>query len=218
MNFEQLDILAQKYMMHRKSHKEREMGAAYFHCKRVSQSVTILREKLFPENRDWDDVLRCAGLFHDIGKGIEPHNHSGAVLVRDLLKHEMSAAELDKVCVLIEAHTDRQPGTDIHTDCEKLLQDADLLDHYGSQGIWMSCIYYAYMGQKEMAQVPAFYFSEWQEQVKKHRQALNYEISKAIFDEKIQFEQMVARRMESEGKGNYIGKEFADESAIYNMV
>ena len=68
----------------------------------------------------------------------------------------------------------------------------------------MSCTYYAYMGQQEMAQVPAFYFSEWQEQVKKNRQALNYDISKTIFDEKIQFEQMVAKRMELEGKGEYI--------------
>ncbi len=204
MDFERLDMLAQKYMMYRKSHKEREMGAAYFHCKRVSNSVIILREKLFPKNGEWDDVLRCAGLFHDIGKGIEPHSHSGAVLVRDLLKGEMSADELDKVCLLIEAHADRRPGTDIHTDWEKMLQDADLLDHYGTQGIWMSCTYYAYMGQKEMAQVPMFYFSEWKEQIKQHRQALNYDICQAIFDEKVQFEQMIAERMETEGKGDYI--------------
>lgn len=203
MDFKRLDLLAQKYMKYRKSHKEREMGAAYFHCKRVSNSVIILRQQIFPDNPEWDDVLKCAGLFHDIGKGIEPHSHSGAVLVRDLLKEEMSEDELDKVCTLIEAHADRRPGTDIHTDWEKLLQDADLLDHYGSQGVWMSCIYYAYTGQQEMAQVPEFYFSEWREQIKRHRQALNYDISKEIFDEKVQFEQMVAERMDIERKGDF---------------
>lgn len=204
MDFERLDSLAKKYMIKRKTHMEREIGDVYFHGKRVARSAVLLRERIFPGNADWDGILYCSGMFHDIGKGIEPHGHSGAVLVRDLLKEELTAIELDSVCTIIEAHNDRRPGTEIHTDMEKLIQDADLLDHYGSQGIWMSCNYYAYMGQQEMQQMPVFYFSEWEEQVKKQREYLNFDVSKAIFDEKVRYEWSAVKRMETEGKGEFI--------------
>ena len=204
MDFQRLDSLAQQYMKHRKSHKEREMGAAYFHGQRVANSVILLREKLFPKQKEWDDVLRCAGMFHDIGKGIEPHAHSGAVLVRDLLKNELTGEELEQVCNLIAVHPDRKPGTNTYTDAQKLLQDADLLDHYGSQGIWMSCIYYAYTGQEEMAQVPSYYASDFLEHATSNRELLNFELSKKIYDEKIAFEQAIAKRMDIESKGFYV--------------
>lgn len=202
MDFDALNKLAFKYMGKKKSHQEREIGAAYYHGKRVANGVIELRKKLFDDD-SMDDALRCAGMFHDIGKGIEPHTHTGAVLVRDLLKDQMSETELEQVCRLIEAHNDRNPQTDAHSWDEKLLQDADLLDHYGSQGIWMSVSYYAYTTQQEMNQVPAFYMTEWQEQMAKHRKLLNFDLSKQIFDDKVSFEMKIANRMEIEKDGVY---------------
>lgn len=202
MDFDKLDPLAFKYMGKRKSHKEREIGAAYYHGKRVANGVIELRKRLFDDD-SMDNILRCAGMFHDIGKGVEPHSHTGAVLVRDLLKNEMSEPELEQVCRLIEAHGDRQPQTDEHSWDEKLLQDADLLDHYGSQGIWMSVCYYAYTTQQEMDQVPAFYQEAWQDQISRHRKLLNYDLSKKIFDDKVAFEMNIADRMELEKNGIY---------------
>lgn len=202
MDFEKLDKLAFQYMGKRKSHKEREMGAAYYHGKRVANGVIELRKRLLDDD-SMDNILRCAGMFHDIGKGIEPHNYTGTVLVRDLLKDQMSEAELEQVCRLIEAHCDRKPQTNAHSWDEKLLQDADLLDHYGSQGIWMSVSYYAYTTQQEMDQVPAFYITEWQGQIAKHRKLLNFDLSKQIFDDKVSFEMKIANRMEVEKDGVY---------------
>ena len=202
MNFDELDKLAFQYMGKKKSHKEREIGAAYFHGKRVANGVIELRKKLFDDD-SMDDILRCAGMFHDIGKGIEPHSRSGAVLVRDLLKDEMTEMELEHVCRLISTHCDRQPQTGEHSWDEKLLQDADLLDHYGSQGIWMSICYYAYTTQQEMDQVPAFYMGEWQKQITEQRKLLNFDLSKKIFDEKVSFEKKIADRMEVEKNGVY---------------
>ncbi len=202
MDFDKLDQLAFKYMGKRKSHKEQEMGAAYYHGKRVANGVIALRKRLFQDD-SMDDILRCAGIFHDIGKGIEPHTHTGAVLAWDLLKNEISENELEHVCRLIEAHNDRKPQTDAHSWDEKLLQDADLLDHYGSQGIWMSVSYYAYTTQQEMDQVPSFYKTEWQNQIATHRTLLNYNLSKIIFDDKTSFEMAIATRMEVEKKGIY---------------
>lgn len=198
MNFDELDKLAFEYMGKKKSHKERETGAAYYHGKRVATGVIELRRKLFDDD-SMDDILRCAGMFHDVGKGIEPHSRTGAVLVRDLLKDEMSETELGHVCRLISNHCDRTPQ---HSWDEKLLQDADLLDHYGAQGIWMSISYYAYM-QQEMDRVPAFYMGEWKKQIVEHRKLLHFDLSKKIFDEKTTFEKKIADRMEIEKNGVY---------------
>lgn len=203
MNFDTLDKLAFKYMGRKKSHLEREIGAAYYHGKRVANGVIELRKKLFDDD-SMDDVLRCAGMFHDIGKGIEPHSHTGAILVRDLLKNEMTESEINQVCRLISTHCDRQPQTGVHSWDEMLLQDADLLDHYGSQGIWMSISYYAYTTQQEMNQVPAFYKNDWQDQISKHRELLNYDASQKIFDDKVSFEMKIADRMQIEQNGIYV--------------
>ena len=50
MNFDELDKLAFKYMGKKKSHKEREIGAAYYHGKRVANGVIELRKKLFDDD------------------------------------------------------------------------------------------------------------------------------------------------------------------------
>lgn len=96
MNFERLEALAEKTMGKRKSHIEREIGAVYFHGKRVAVGVLQLREKLFSEDGSHDEILRCAGLFHDIGKGIEPHPQTGALLVRKLLNFPFSREIFDE--------------------------------------------------------------------------------------------------------------------------
>ena len=70
MDFEQLDELARKLMKKRKSHVEREIGSIYYHGRRVSRLVLELRRLIVPDDDSMDDVLRLAGLFHDVGKGI----------------------------------------------------------------------------------------------------------------------------------------------------
>lgn len=204
MDFEKLEKLAWKYMGKKKSHLEREIGAAFYHCKRVSNSVLELRKSLFPDDTSMDEVLRCAGLFHDIGKGIEPHSHSGAVLVRDLLKEEMSDEELSVVCQLIEAHEDRKPDSDCHTWYEKLLQDADMLDHFGGQGIWLTCVYRAFTNCGSMNDVVEYQMSEGLEEAVNAKELLNYDYSKAIMQGKIDFEKMVIERFALEAQGKFV--------------
>ena len=203
MDFERLDAIARKAMAKRKSHFEREMGAAYFHGQRVAMGALALRRRL-TEDASMDDVLRAAAMFHDVGKGIEPHDETGAALARELLRDEMTGEELAMVCRLIREHDRRRPGTEENTLFERILQDADILDHYGSQGVWLSCTYYVYHGQQEMAQMPVFYETDWPEQIEKHRALLNFPESQRIFDEKCRFEAAVARRMAEEAKGNYM--------------
>lgn len=209
MDFERLDQLAQKYLLRRKSHIEREIGAAYFHGERTAKGVLLLREQV-TSDASHDDELRVAAMFHDIGKGIEPHAHTGAVLARDLLASELTPQELETVCALIAAHPHRRPEADEHSLWEKLLQDADLLDHYGIQGIWLGFSYLAYTDQKDMLQCLRFYLEEWPAQVEKHRKLLNFPQARAIFEEKVAFERSIVERTKIEGAGGYL-KRGADQ-------
>ena len=204
MDFQKLDRIAFRLMGKRKSHLEREVGAAYFHGKRTGKGAVELRKRLFPEDDSMDEILLCAGMFHDMCKGLEPHSDNAAFLCRKVLAEELTAEEMEQVCRLIAAHDKRHPGTDVNTVWEQLLQDADILDHYGSQGIWMSNTYYVYHGQREMAALGEFYFDEWDKQCQMDRVKLNFDLSKQIFDEKVAFEASVIRRMLQEADGKYM--------------
>jgi len=204
MNFERLEKLAFHYMGNKKSHLDREIGAAFYHGKRVSQSVVELRKAVFPDNDSMDEILRCAGLFHDIGKGLEPHNHSGAVLVRDLLKNELTAEEIDKVCYLIEVHDDRQPESDTYDWCAKLLQDADLVDHFGGQGVWLTCVYGAFTNCGSMKDVVEYQFSEGLPSAEENSKLLNYAYSREVMRDKVNFERQVYERFAVECQGKFV--------------
>lgn len=204
MNFERLNEIAFKMMGKRKSHMEREIGAAYFHGQRTGKGAVQLRKALVPQDNSMDDILLCAGMFHDMCKGLEPHSNNAAFLCREVLKNELTEAEMEQVCALIAAHDKRHPGTDVNTVWEKILQDADILDHYGSQGVWMSNTYYAYCGQREMAALGEFYFNEWDPQCAHDRKKLNFDLSKELFDEKCAFESSVIERMLKEAEGTLL--------------
>lgn len=202
MDFQRLDEIAAKLMKKRKSHNEREIGAVYFHGKRVGVSVLELRRRLVPNDDSWDDVLRCAGMFHDVCKGIEPHPKHGAILLREILKDELTGEEMERVCELVVEH-DRRPDTDEHTVWQKLLQDADLLDHYGAQGVWMSFAYQCFVGQQDSLPLIEFYDGEWPGHVARCLSMLNFEESKKIFNEKCEFERSVIDRVRHECNGGY---------------
>ena len=203
MNFLALDTLAAKLMRGRKSHREREIGAVYDHGKRVSEGVISLR-KAVSDDDSHDDLLRAAAMFHDVGKGIEPHAHSGAVLVRDLLKGYATEDEVSEIARLIAVHADRHPNDEKHDLWARLLQDADLLEHYGTYDIWMCFSYYAYNGQEGIQKAADFLENELPQQAARHRELLNFEVSRHIFDEKMAFERSFTQRLLIEATGNYI--------------
>ncbi len=82
LDFEKLENIAKDLMLERHVHLTREIGSVYYHGMRVSRAVLRLRKMIFPLDDSMDECLRAAGLLHDIGKGVEPHGHYGAVLAR----------------------------------------------------------------------------------------------------------------------------------------
>ena len=200
MTFDGLKPLAYQLMGERKAHLSREKGGIYCHGERVAKTVVSLRKLVLPHDSSWDERLKIAALFHDIGKGVEPHEKYGPVIAREALKPFFGAAELDEICDLIARHCARSPENNDYSDYLKLLQDADMLDHFGTYNIWTDFWYSAYT-ERTLVNT-AFYESDhWNNECKKNRSLLNYDISKSIFDEKITFINNFYIRLQAECKG-----------------
>lgn len=202
MDYEALDHLAARLMAKRKPHAQRERGSIYFHGQRVSRGVIQLR-KLVTSDNSHDPYLRVAGLFHDVGKGMEPHAHIGAVLMKELLRPYMAPDEVDEVVRLIDVHDDRKPDSDKHDLPVRLLQDADLLDHFGTQEIWMCFSYYA-THERGVSEALDFYRNDYKKSVNRQRKLLNFEESRRIFEEKYRFQRDFIKRLKVESEGGYM--------------
>ena len=200
MNFEKLDAVAQKLMKKRKAHPEREAGSIYDHGKRVAKLVITLRRAVVPEDNSMDDILRLAGMFHDIGKGIEPHAVFGAPLMKQAVMGLVRYEEAEEAARLILAHCDRRPDEPVHDVWARLLQDADLLDHIGTYNIWMDIQYYAHVGGGVEAEAE-FLKENAQRYAKHYRKQLNFDITKRIYDDRIGFYLEYAKRFQAEAKG-----------------
>jgi len=184
MNFEKLDEIAQELMKKRKAHRERETGSVYEHGVRTAKLCLLLRRELVPDDDSMDEILQLAGLFHDVGKSVEPHEKFGPVIFLEAVKGVVSDAEAQEAARLIAEHCDRRPGEEYPDVWSKILQDADLLDHIGSYTVWMDIQRAAFRDMsveqtaerfKEHARVYAEY----------HRKTLNFPISIKIYDERI---------------------------------
>ncbi len=205
MNLDKIRELAYTHLADRKAHKEREKGFIFYHGERTGKIAVKLRELLIPENPEKDDILIAAGLFHDIAKGIEPHGEYGSLLAREILKDHCSKIELDEIAELIYYHQKRKMSPDF-SDYIKIFQDADTLDHFGTIEFWVNFHYYSYTEQP-ISESVKFYQKHFEKQVEDIRQALNYELSIKIFDEKITFAYNFTKRMAIEAEGEIYGLE-----------
>lgn len=77
MDTKLLQEIAFKKMGKLKAHLQREPGHIYYHGLRVAKLSLNLRKMLFSETTEFDDIIYVGALFHDIGKGIEPHEETG---------------------------------------------------------------------------------------------------------------------------------------------
>lgn len=201
MDINALQELAQKMMENRKAHLEREKGFIYYHGLRVSKVAINLRKMILPEDRSYDEILIVASLFHDVAKGIEPHGTYGSVLVKEILKDYCTEEEINKISELIYHHSLRKMDSE-YSDYIKIIQDADMLDHFGSIEVWMDFLYNAYK-DASMYKALEFYENEYDAEVNKCRALLNYDIAVKIFDEKVEFTRSFIHRFRKEAEGEF---------------
>ncbi|HHT37735.1 MAG: HD domain-containing protein [Candidatus Wallacebacter cryptica] len=202
MNLEEIRELAYQHLANRKAHKERELGFIYYHGQRVAKIAVKLRQLVLPNDDSWDQELTAAAYFHDIAKGIEPHAVYGSIIVREILADYCTKEQLDRISELVRWHQFRDHTKEYH-DYIKILQDADTLDHFGAVEIWMNFFYYAHV-EGTLEDSVEFYQTKYPEIAGRARSALNYEVSKTIFDEKHQFVLDFAKRMSIEAEGGFV--------------
>ena len=199
MDIKVLKEIAYKLLSNRKSHLEREKGFIYYHGIRVSKLSLKLRKVILSEDCSHDDIIIVASLFHDIAKGIEPHGKYGAILMKDILKEYCSEYEINEIIEIIYSHNQRKKNND-YSEYIKIVQDADILDHFGAVEIWMNFQYYSHKDEPMQNSVE-FYNKEFDAEVQKCRALLNYDVSHKIFDDKVSFVHSFFDRFAREAEG-----------------
>lgn len=189
----------------KRSHPFKERGNKYTHGERVAKLAVRLRQLLFPENSELDDILTIAAWFHDICNGVDNHTELGAERTRELLTPYCTAEELEQICAIIAVHDDRKM-VKTYPDIIKLHQDADHLDHFGTFDVWI-CFQYAPPHDQTIDDAREWMRNVRQTENKQYRSELNFELSRRIFDEKAEFLQAFTERFAIESTGGIWNEE-----------
>ena len=162
----------------------RENGYVYYHGKRVAglalQIFTTVKNNCGQEVLD---RLYIAALMHDIGKGRKHHAMVGSKMVPKVLGRELDKQEIEDIQRLIREHNLRERPNICELD-SKALQDADVLDHFGAQGIWLSVYYTAKNGGDQKDMLRYYRSKEHKDYVEDKFYGLNFDISKKMFNER----------------------------------
>jgi uncharacterized protein len=184
MDRTRLQELARKAMALRTTNPARETGYIYHHGLRVAGLAEALAAKVDPKGRIDRDVLWAGALLHDLGKGCEPHHEIGGQMAQELLEGVADDPQIGRISQIIAEHNQRD-RPDECLPASRIVQDADTLDHFGAQGIWLA------MGQAFNAQTcPAGLLdSQCASDAAKLRgwcrAHLNYDASRLAFDRRV---------------------------------
>jgi uncharacterized protein len=193
---------ALQIMGKRHSHPDREPGYAYYHGQRVARIAQTLRELILPDRDLDDDVIMVGSWFHDVGKGIEPHWEYGSLICREVLHELCPPRQLEQIVEIVGSHTLRK--TREYPHYVKLVQDADILDHFGSQEIWLNFWHSAYR-REPLEHSLDFYRNSYTENARRVRALLNFAQSVEFFDEKDKFVNDFIERFAAESAGDLVG-------------
>ena len=184
MDSQLIDKIAWQAMSGRSEHTRREPDWLYYHGHRTGKIALWLVDKI----RDPVDraVLYTGSLFHDVGKGIEPHHEIGASKARELLSPFCTVEELDVICNIILYHNQRNNPD--HPSYIKIVQDADLLDHVGVIGPWLAFYWGGSRNETINDHLNFFQSGENLRYRQGLRNGLNYAVSVEEFDRRIDFE------------------------------
>ena len=200
MNLEEIRRIAAGSMAGRRSHLEREPGYIYYHGIRTANLAGEIITKIEGDSAVFDPVLYTGALFHDLGKGFEAHNETGADLARSLLHGVCTRSDLDRICDIIRFHCIRKNGLDLDGGI-LAVQDADMIDHFGTQEVWLNFLFQAYSHGNQRDVIEYWDCDEFKERTAKLRGLLNFDISKRLFDDRVGFQERFLARFKLEADG-----------------
>lgn len=179
MNLKHIENIAHQQMGSRKELQTREPGWLFYHGLRTAKIAHQLCQSMHIDEDT--EAIYVGALFHDIGKGTEPHNVRGAELVRTLLANECDTGQLGTICQIIELHNQRHDSRG-HPPCARVVQDADLLDHVGPISPWLS-FYWSGTHNETMNDHVKFVLGDAnKDYLNSMRSRLNFDISREMFD------------------------------------
>ncbi len=188
-----------------------EPGYRWHHGLRVGALAVGLAERLClavdPER------LYVAGVLHDLGKsgydGDEPHGPRGAQILHEKTTDWLSPEERQWIGNVIEHHYARPRGR-WYADREKpswpdevlLVQDADILDHFGCNHVWQSFLW-ARQRRLSPQDALAHYWRNPRETARhvEAREALNYDLSREELDRRLARSEAFCREFALEQAG-----------------
>lgn len=182
------------------------------HCLRTAHIAVRLRQ-LTGKSAKLDDLIYTAGLFHDIAHDSTAHDQheaAGAQRTEELLKEILPAAFLKRVTAIIAVHDDRRPN-DGRDDATCLVQDADLLDHFGTARIWAEFGFAAKHGMRLEQSLCRLMLSQRKRGL--YCQILHFDVSRREIIRRLDYETMFAELACAESCGEFRLEESAEKGA-----
>ncbi len=171
----------------------REPGYLYFHGQRVAK-LCLQMTKAEGGKGIRLHLLYAAGLFHDLAKGQEQHALAGADQIPRLLGSLCTPAETAEIAQLIGAHNARTLPNRHRKDI-RILQDADTLDHFGAQSVWLG-IYFTARSGRTQADLLAYYRGEeFLAYADRCERCLNFESSRKEFRQRLRYQNEFLRKL-----------------------
>jgi len=185
-----------------------ESGYRYYHGQRTGHLALSLADGMgLAVDRD---VAFIGALLHDVGKATCSglgHGAQGAEIIRAEIADLFTVKELDAVCNVVANHYHR-PNSRYYVGLPKpvfptevlLVQDADTLDHFGANAVWLA-MHWATAEDLTEQQSIEYYRNEaskWREEA---RQGLNFALSRHELKARIAYADAFFARLEDEGAG-----------------
>ncbi len=185
-----------------------EPGYRYYHGLRVAKLALQLAEKQqLSVNRD---ILYIGGFLHDLGKaGFKGPDHGprGAQIIRQEIPHLLTSEELEVVTLIVGHHYMRPKSKYMRSQQVQdyppevlLVQDADTLDHYGVNSIWIHFHYTAFKHHNQHV-ARDWYYGQDAEWRKEARTSMNYALSVAELDHRTNLVNALYAQWEVEEEG-----------------
>ena len=196
-----------------KVHWNGEKSGKYYHGERVAELALKLKTYILPDDDgNHDDIIKVAAWFHDITNGTPNHAVMGAERTKILIAEHCSEHEMREIYDILYRHDERVSDRTEFSVYAKIHQDADFIDHFGTYDVLLRFSCAIRDGMTIIEQIADMKW-RYENLYKEFENVLNFEISKKIYREKIEFFRQFTERFSVEGIGG-----IWDEENIINTT